>query len=77
VTRLPITDSRTMERFLLGLGFVAARHKGSHAFYRHADGRTTTVPHHPGRDLGRPLVRLILHEIDVAPEDYIDWLKAR
>lgn len=77
MTRLPITDSRTMERFLSSLGFVAVRQKGSHAFYRHADGRTTTVPHHPGRDLGRPLIREILREIDVAPEYYVDWLKTR
>lgn len=77
MTRLPITDSHTMERFLFSLGFAAARQKGSHTFYRHTDGRTTTVPHHPGRDLGRPLIRQILHEIDVAPEDYVGWLKDR
>ncbi|MBP7962729.1 MAG: type II toxin-antitoxin system HicA family toxin [Caldilineaceae bacterium] len=25
------------------LGFVAVRQRGSHVFYRHPDGRTTTV----------------------------------
>jgi predicted RNA binding protein YcfA (HicA-like mRNA interferase family) len=39
-------------------------------FYRHPDGRTTTVPHHPGRDLARPLVREILREIDLTPERF-------
>lgn len=59
-----------MERVLQQLGFVSARQKGSHVFYRHSDGRTTTVPHHGRRDLGRPLIREILREIDVAPEDF-------
>jgi len=70
MTRLPITDARVMERVLLDLGFVKTRQRGSHAFYRHTDGRTTTLPHHPGRDLSRPLIRAILKEIDVSPEAF-------
>ena len=53
MTRLPLVDYRTMEKVLLFLGFQAVRQKGSHVFYRHPDGRTTTVPHHPGRSLAR------------------------
>ncbi len=70
MNRLPIVDSRTMEKVLQCLGFAPARQKGSHVFYRHPDGRTTTVPHHPGRDLARPLVREILREIDLTPEQF-------
>jgi predicted RNA binding protein YcfA (HicA-like mRNA interferase family) len=70
MTRLPIIDARTMERVLLELGFAKTRHRGSHAFYRHVDGRTTTLPHHPGRDLGRPLIRAILKEIEISPEEF-------
>ncbi len=67
---LPIVDFRTMEWVLTGLGFQAVRQRGSHVFYRHPDGRTTTVPNHPGRDLARPLVREILREIDLTPEQF-------
>ncbi|WP_371136142.1 type II toxin-antitoxin system HicA family toxin [Devosia sp.] len=35
------------------LGFERVRQKGSHVFYRHPDGRTTTVPDHSGRDLAQ------------------------
>lgn len=59
-----------MERVLLHLGFVAVRQKGSHVFYRHADGRTTTVPNHAGRDIARPLLREILREIELHPADF-------
>jgi len=70
VSKLPIVDAMTMERLRRRLGFEAVRHKGSHVFYRPPDGRTTIVPHHRGRDLARPLIREILREIDLAPEDY-------
>jgi predicted RNA binding protein YcfA (HicA-like mRNA interferase family) len=56
------------------LGFEVVRQKGSHVFYRHPDGRTTTVPNHPGRDLARPLVREILREIELTPEELVDEL---
>ncbi|MBI5189839.1 MAG: type II toxin-antitoxin system HicA family toxin [Nitrospirae bacterium] len=59
-----------MEAVLFYLGFEKTRQKGSHAFYRHPDGRTTTVPHHPGRDLTRPLIREILREVEITPEDF-------
>lgn len=70
MSRLPIVDFRTMERLLLHLGFIAVRQKGSHVFYRHPDGRTTTVPNHPGRDLARPLIREILREIGLTPAEF-------
>jgi predicted RNA binding protein YcfA (HicA-like mRNA interferase family) len=74
VTRLPIVDCRTMEKVLLALGFKPVRQKGSHVFYRHLDGRTTTVPHHPGRNLARPLTREILREIKVLPDQFQEVL---
>ena len=50
---------------MIRLGFEAVRSRGSHVFYRHADGRTTTLPYHAGRDsLGR-----ILRETEVMPEE--------
>ena len=63
-----------MERVLLRLGFQPVRQRGSHVFYRHRDGRTTTVPNHPGRDLSRPLIREILREVDLTPERFRELL---
>ena len=70
MSRLRIVGFRQMERVLLDLGFRAVRQKGSHVFYRHSDGRTTTVPNHPGRDLARPLIREILREIELTTEEF-------
>jgi len=74
VSRLKLIDARRMEKLLFRLGFEKVRQKGSHAFYRHPDGRTTTLPHHKGRLLARPLVREILREIEITPEDYARFL---
>ncbi|MEI2580983.1 type II toxin-antitoxin system HicA family toxin [Scytonema sp. PRP1] len=70
MSRLPIVNFKTMEKVLLHLGFKQVRQKGSHVFYRHPDGRTTTVPNHPGRDIARPLTREILREIELTPEEF-------
>jgi len=70
MTRLPMLDFRAMEKALLRLGFKPVRQKGSHVFYRHPDGRTTTLPNHPGRDLARPLIREVLREIELTPEQF-------
>lgn len=75
MTRLKILSPGKMEAVLFHLGFVKTRQKGSHAFYKHPDGRTTTIPHHPGRDLSRPLVREILREIEMSPEEFQEILR--
>jgi predicted RNA binding protein YcfA (HicA-like mRNA interferase family) len=75
MSRLPIVNFQTMEKLLRKLGFEAVRQKGSHVFYRHPDGRTTTVPHHKGRDLARPLIREILREVELSPEEFLRELE--
>lgn len=64
-------DARTFERILLKWGFVVVRQKGSHVFYRHPDGRYTTLPHHTGQDISRPLIRKILNEIQMTKDEFV------
>ena len=75
MSRLPAVDFRTMQAVLLHLGFAAVRQRGSHVFFRHSDGRTTTVPNHPGRDLARPLIREILREIELTTDQFREVLQ--
>jgi len=75
LSKLQIVDAKTMERLLLLLGFERVRQKGSHVFYRHPDGRTTTIPHHKGRVLARPLIKEILKEIEVTIDEYNEILR--
>jgi predicted RNA binding protein YcfA (HicA-like mRNA interferase family) len=75
LSKLQIIDAKKMERLLLHLGFEKTRQKGSHVFYRHPDGRTTTIPHHKGIVLARPLIREILREIELTVDDYDKYLE--
>ena len=70
MTRIPVVRFQTLDSLLSRLGFVRVRQRGSHVFYRHPDGRTTTVPHHSGRDIARPLLREILKDIELTPEQF-------
>jgi predicted RNA binding protein YcfA (HicA-like mRNA interferase family) len=75
MSKLPMANFKTMDKLLRHLGFSAVRQKGSHVFYRHSDGRTTTLPNHGNRDLVRPLMREILREISISPDEFVKLLE--
>lgn len=58
--KIPLLSAREFFRILDKLGFKKIRQDGSHAFFRHSDGRTTVVPVHPGEDLDRGLLNKII-----------------
>ena len=66
--------AREVVRFLESLGFVQARQKGSHRFFRHPDGRTATVPDHKGEDLGRGILAKILRDAGARTAEFLAWL---
>jgi predicted RNA binding protein YcfA (HicA-like mRNA interferase family) len=76
MSKLPVISAKQLEKLLLQLGFEVQRQKGSHKFYKHPDGRYTTIPHHPGEDLSRPLIRAILRQIDLDTEEFIQLLNS-
>ena len=74
--KLPILSAKDLCSFLEQEGFVMIRQKGSHRFYRHEDDRTTIVPVHSGRTIGRGLLRVILDQIDMSREEFFKkWKK--
>jgi predicted RNA binding protein YcfA (HicA-like mRNA interferase family) len=74
MSRLALTDASTLEKILFKMGFIFVRQKGSHRFYRHPDGRYTTIPHHGKMDLGRPLIKEILKQIHLTTDEYQDLI---
>jgi predicted RNA binding protein YcfA (HicA-like mRNA interferase family) len=69
MTRLPRLTGKELIRILRTLGFEVVRNRGSHFFLRHPDGRVTTVPVHSGEILGPGLLRSILRDLELRPED--------
>lgn len=72
MARLPVLNSRDVVAALKSLGFVEVRQKGSHKQFRHPDGRSTTVPVHAGRDIAPTLLRKILKDIAVDPDEFLE-----
>ena len=68
---LPTLKPRDVVALLEGLGFAEVRQRGSHKQYRHADGRGTTVPFHPGRDISPTLLRKIAKDIRLTAEQLL------
>jgi len=74
LSKLKIIDAKQMEKLLFMLDFKRIRQKGSHVFYKHSDGRYTTIPHHKNRVLARPLIKEILREIKINNDEYNDLI---
>jgi len=74
VSKLPVISAARLVKVLNKLGFQPIRQRGSHAFFRHADGRTTVVPMHSGEDIRRGLLRAILRDLDLSPEEFAKLL---
>ncbi len=64
-SKTPILKPREVVRLMASLGFEEVRQRGSHKQYRHADGRCTTIPYHPGRDISPILLKKIAKDINV------------
>ena len=67
--RLPSLSARQIIEVLEQRGFVLVRQSGSHAIFRHPDGRGTTVPIHGKRDVGRGLLRQIMRDANLTKDD--------
>ena len=68
---VPVLRPRELARLLERLGFVETRQRGSHRQYRHADGRGTTIPFHPGRDVSPTLLRKIARDVGLTIEELL------
>ncbi len=55
-------------------GFQPVRQRGSHVRLRHPDGRVVTVPEHGPQDIGRGLLRKILRDAELTPDQFLKLL---
>ena len=71
--KYPILKPREVAAVLTALGFVEVRQRGSHKQYKNPDGRFTTVPFHPGRDISPILLRQIAKDIGLTVEEFLKY----
>ena len=70
---IPVLKPREVASILQKMGFVEVRQRGSHKQFRHPDGRGTTVPFHPGRDISPVLLRQIAKDIGLNPDEFLKY----
>ena len=75
MSKLPFLKPSELVKILSRLGFQLIRQKGSHMFFRHSDGRTTTVPNHKGEDIDRGLLnKIIRKDLGIEREEFLKYL---
>ncbi|MDY6823896.1 MAG: type II toxin-antitoxin system HicA family toxin [Thermodesulfobacteriota bacterium] len=68
---VPVLKPKEVVSVLRQLGFQELRQRGSHKQFRHSDGRNTTAPFHPGRDISPILLRQICKDIGLTVDEVI------
>ena len=73
--KLPTIKAKDLIRVLQKDGFQLVHQKGSHATYKHSiTQKRVTIPIHPGKDLKRGLLRGILNDMNLTPEEFLKKL---
>lgn len=73
--KLPVVRADELIRALENAGFRIIRQKGGHIRMKHPDGRVVTVPVHPGKDIGRGLLRKVLRHAELTREEFMTLLE--
>jgi len=69
--KIPVLKPKEVASILSRLGFEEVRQRGSHKQFRHPDGRFTTLPFHPNRDISPILLRQISKDLGMTVEEFI------
>lgn len=72
MAKVPVLKPGEVAAILERFGFREVRQRGSHKQFLHPDGRGTTVPFHPGRDISPLLLRRIAKDIGLTVEELLD-----
>jgi predicted RNA binding protein YcfA (HicA-like mRNA interferase family) len=75
MSKLPILTGLELVKILEKVCFKNVRQKGSHVFLKHQDNRITIIPVHKGKDIDRSLLRKILRDTKISPDNLKDILK--
>lgn len=73
--KLPRVTAGEIVKVLERCGFVLTRQSGSHRIYKNEDGARATVPFHAGKILHPKILKSIMHESGLSPEELRALLK--
>jgi predicted RNA binding protein YcfA (HicA-like mRNA interferase family) len=67
--KLPRLTAREIAAVFQRIGFSLARQSGSRQIYKNAAGKRATVPFHASKIHHPKVLRSILHDAELSPED--------
>lgn len=73
--KLPVVKARELLKTLKKIGFYSHHQVGSHIQLKHPDGRRTTIPYHPAKEIRRGTLKAIIDDLDMTVEEFIKALK--
>ena len=77
MSKLPLCTYGELAKIAESLGYRWVRRKGSHNTFRNSEGGVVVIPDHGSTEIVRPLLRKILRDLSLSPEDYVRLLEER
>ena len=75
MSELPILKAKELIRVIEKLGFFKHHQVGSHAQFKHSDGRRVTIPIHGGKDIGKKTLKGIIDDLKIGRDEFVKILR--
>lgn len=75
--KLPVIKGVELIRVIQRLGFFQHHQVGSHAQFKHLDGRRITIPVHKGKDINKKTLKGIIGDLDLTASEFVKLLKSK
>ena len=76
MSQFPSVRAKDFIKVIEKLGFVFDRQRGSHAIYKHEDGRRVVIPIHKGKDIKKGTLMGMLQDIGIDKESFLIMLNS-
>ncbi len=70
----PSVKAKESIKVIEKIGFYFDRQKGSHAIYKHNDGRRVVIPIHSGKDIKQGTLMGIIQDVGMDKETFFNFL---
>lgn len=74
MSNLPTIKAKEFIKVIKKLGFYLDRQRGSHAVYKHQDGRRVVIPIHSGKDLKPGTLMGMIQDLGIDRTTFFDLL---
>lgn len=75
MSRLRLVPFGMLAKVAEAKGFQRIRQEGSHTIFRDTSGKIIVIPNHGSKVIVRPLLRKIIRDMGITPDEYEKILK--